>query len=151
MNFTSSAYDQTCAILLTGRLPVVWQIRACLSKKDKGKTYSPSDYRRAAINNWSRLTPTHRRSQYFLWVHFSPPKNVLKSDSCSAWGALTNCKFPCKLRLKFFYSPWECRCTHCTLLATPMPHPRLLPPGYAIMLSITWILYIAQQALMLIK
>ena len=33
-----------------------------------------------------------------------PAKNVLKIDSCSAWGTLTN--FPCKLRLNFFIRPW---------------------------------------------
>ena len=34
-------------------------------------------------------------------------------------GALTH--FPCKLRLKnFFHRPGECRCTHCSPLATPM-------------------------------
>jgi len=32
VNFTSSAYDQTCGILVTGRLSVVWKIRAWCQK-----------------------------------------------------------------------------------------------------------------------
>jgi len=60
-----------------------------------------------------------------------PPSKHTKIDSYSAWGctwcaggALTN--FPCKLRVKFFYSPWEGgRCTHCT------PWLRLRPEASA--------------------
>jgi len=37
VNFTSSTYDQTTDILLTGRRLTVWKIAVWLSKKDTSK------------------------------------------------------------------------------------------------------------------
>jgi len=47
-----------------------------------------------------------------------PAKAVLKIDLLCLWGALTN--FPCKLRLKFFSSPWGVQVNPLHPLATPM-------------------------------
>ena len=46
------------------------------------------------------------RSKDTEWTSKSTPpsKNILKTYSCTPWGALTN--FECKLRLKFFSPPW---------------------------------------------